>query len=251
MLKMNEGAKSGPVPRYYQLKEFIRDRIRSDEWVPGTLIPSERELCERYGISRMTARQAITELVNEGLLYREQGKGTFVDRARPKIPQQLMSLTGFTQDIRGREQRPGARVLEAGMWEADRATAEALRIKHGQPVFHLRRLRLADSEPLALETARINFIGCERLLDYDLECDSLYRVLTDVFDMPPVAADQEIEADLVDASEASLLGLTPGDPILRTRRTTTTRRGQPIEYAVSLYRGDKYRFFTRLMRDLE
>ena len=248
---MNESVKSGPVPRYYQLKEFIRERIRSGEWTPGMLIPSERELCERYGISRMTARQAITELVNEGLLYREQGKGTFVDRARPKIPQQLMSLTGFTQDIRGREQRPGAHVLEAGMWDADGATAEALRIKPGQPVFRLRRLRLADTEPLAIETTRVNFIGCERLLDYDLEHDSLYRVLTEIFDMPPVAADQEIEADLAGAEEANLLGLTPGDPVLRTRRTTTTRRGQPIEFAVSLYRGDKYRFFTRLVRDLE
>ena len=69
--------------------------------------------------------------------------------------------------------------------------------------------------------------------------------------MPPVAADQEIEADLAGAEEANLLGLTPGDPVLRTRRTTTTRRGQPIEFAVSLYRGDKYRFFTRLVRDLE
>ncbi len=86
-----------------------------------------------------------------------------------------MSLTGFTQDIRGREQRPGAHVLEAGMWDADGATAEALRIKPGQPVFRLRRLRLADTEPLAIETTRVNFIGCERSLDYDLEHDSLYR----------------------------------------------------------------------------
>jgi GntR family transcriptional regulator len=250
-LKMSESVKSGPVPRYYQLKEFIRERIRSGEWEPGMLIPSERELCERYGISRMTARQAITELVTDGLLYREQGKGTFVARGRPKIPQRLMSLTGFTQDIRAREQRPGARVLEAGMRAADQATADALRIKTGQPVYRMRRLRLADTEPLAIETTCVNFIGCERLLECDLEHDSLYRILTETFDMPPIAADQEIEADLAGEDEARLLGLEPGDPVLRTRRITTTRRGQPIEYALSLYRGDKYRFFTRLVRDLE
>ncbi len=244
---MVDSVKGGPVPRYYQLKEFIRERIRSGEWAPGMLIPSERELCERHGISRMTARQSITELVNEGLLYREQGKGTYV--GQPKIPQQLMSLTGFTEDMRVREQRPGARVLEAIMWDADEITATALRIKFGQPVYRLRRLRLADAEPLAIETTTVCFIGCERLLDYDLEQDSLYRILSEVFDMPPIAAEQEIEAGLVGPEEARLLEIAAGSPVLRTRRVTATRRGQPIEYAQAVYRGDKYRFYTRLMRD--
>ncbi len=245
---MVETVKGGPVPRYYQLKEFIRERIRGGEWAPGMPIPSERELCERHGISRMTARQAITELVNEGLLYREQGKGTFV--GQPKIPQQLMSLTGFTEDMQAREQRPGARVLEAEMWDADEVTAERLRIRAGQPVYRLRRLRLANGEPLAIETACVSFIGCERLLGYDFEHDSLYRVMTDIFDMPPMMAEQEIEASLASAEDARLLDIVAGSPVLRTRRVTTTRRGQPIEYAQSVYRGDKYRFYTRLMRDV-
>src|SRR5215211_5088863 len=124
---MVESVKSGPLPRYYQLKEIIRERIRSGEWATGSPIPSERELCARYGISRMTARQSITELVNEGLLYREQGKGTYV--GRPKIAQQLLSLTGFTEDMQARDQRPGARVLTAEMWSADQETAERLRIR--------------------------------------------------------------------------------------------------------------------------
>src|SRR6266513_39474 len=117
--------RNSPLPRYYQLKEIMRERVQSDEWMPGDLIPSERELGEQYGISRMTARQAITELVNEGLFYREQGKGTFV--SRHKITQQLIRLTGFTEDIRARGQRPGAKVLSARMVPADEATAEKLR----------------------------------------------------------------------------------------------------------------------------
>lgn len=245
---MVDSIKSGPVPRYYQLMEFIRERIRSGEWAPGTAIPSERELCERHGVSRMTARQSITLLVDEGLLYREQGKGTFV--GRPKIPQQLLSLTGFTEEMGTRKQRPGARILEAEMWNADEDTAERLRIKPGQPVYRLRRLRLADTEPLAIENTCICFIGCERLLDYDLEHDSLYRILTEQFDMPPIAAEQEIEADLASTEDARLLDIAPGSPVLRTRRITATRRGRPIEYASSIYRGDKYRFYTRLARDL-
>src|SRR5688500_2160603 len=145
---MTDSVHTGPLPRYYQLKEILRERIRTGEWAPGALIPSERELCERYGISRMTARQSVTALANEGLLYREQGKGTYV--GRPKIPQQLLRLTGFTEDMKAREQRPGAMVLTAEMWPAADATAERLRVRLGQPVFRVRRLRLADSEPLAL-----------------------------------------------------------------------------------------------------
>jgi GntR family transcriptional regulator len=244
---MAQGVKSGPLPRYYQLKEIIRERIRAGEWQPGSLIPSERELCEQYGISRMTARQSISELVNEGLLYREQGRGTFV--GRPKIAQQLLRLTGFTEDMRAREQRPGAKVLSAEMWPADDETAERLRIKLGQPVFRLRRLRLADAEPLAVETSCISFMGCERLMQNDLERDSLYRLMETVYDMPPLEAEQELEADLATDEESEQLDVAPGSAVLRTRRVTLTRRNQPIEYATSVYRADKYRFYTRMVRD--
>src|SRR6059058_1119123 len=134
---MNAIYRNSPLPLYFQLKEIMRERIRSDEWKPGDLIPSERELSEKYGISRMTARQAITELVNEGLFYREQGKGTFVSHL--KISQQLIRLTGFTEDIRARGQRPDTKVLSATMCPADESTAERLRIKTGQLIFCLRR----------------------------------------------------------------------------------------------------------------
>src|SRR5713101_906477 len=119
--------RNSPLPRYYQLKEIIRERIHSGEWKPGELIPSERELSEQYKISRMTARQAITELVNEGLFYREQGKGTFV--SRHKITQQLLRLTGFTEDIRARGQRPATSVLSAQMCPASEEIAERLCIQ--------------------------------------------------------------------------------------------------------------------------
>jgi GntR family transcriptional regulator len=185
--------------------------------------------------------------VNEGLLYREQGKGTYV--GRPKIAQQLLRLTGFTEDMESRAQRPGAKVLMAEMWPADDETAERLRIRIGQPVYRLRRLRLADFEPLALETSCISFIGCERLLGNDLERDSLYHLLEDAYDLPPLEAEQELEADVAKDDEAQHLKIAIGSPILRTRRVTTTRRNQPIEYATSVYRGDKYRFYTRMVRD--
>jgi GntR family transcriptional regulator len=244
---MTSIVRHGSLPRYYQLQEIIREKVRSGDWLPGEPIPSERELSEQYGISRMTVRQSVSQLVNEGLLFREQGRGTFVEP--PKIAQQLLRLTGFTEDIGARQQRPGARVLDAAMWPCDEAIAARLRIKPGQPVFRLRRLRLADAEPLALETSIVTFIGCERLLDDDLEHHSLYRLLETAYHQPLLEAEQEVEAGLTGAREAETLGIAPGDPVLLTRRLTFTERQRPIEYATSIYRGDKYTFCARLQRD--
>src|SRR5579859_919614 len=239
--------RNSPIPLYHQLKEIMRARVQSGDWKPGSLIPSERELSESYGLSRMTARQAITDLVNEGVFYREQGKGTFVSQR--KITQQLMSLTGFTDDMRARGQRPSAKVLSAAMAPADEGTAERLRITPGQPVFRLRRLRLADGEPLAIEVSQLNFKGCEKLVDEDLEQNSLYRLVETEYGLPLVEAEQELEAGLAGSEEAELLNIPVGSSVLFIRRTTYTDRNQPVEYAQSVYCGNKYTFYTRLKRD--
>lgn len=239
--------RNSPVPRYHQLKEILRERIRSGEWKPGDLIPSERELSETYRISRMTARQAITDLVNEGVFYREQGRGTFVTNR--KITQQLMRLTGFTEDISARGQHPGTKVLSAEMCPADEVTAERLRIAVGTPIFCLQRLRLADGEPLAIEWSHVNFKGCERLLKDDLEHDSLYKLLDTTYGVPLLEAEQELEAGLASEEDARLLTISAGSAVLYIRRTTYTERNQPIEYAQSIYCGNKYVFYTHLKRD--
>jgi GntR family transcriptional regulator len=239
--------RNSPVPRYHQLKEILRERIRTGEWKPGDLIPSERELSEQYGISRMTARQAITDLVNEGIFFREQGKGTFV--TRHKITQQLMRLTGFTEDIRARGQHPSTQVLMAQMHHADEITAERLHIDVGQMIFTLQRLRLADGEPLAIESSQLSFKGCERLVEEDLEHNSLYQLLESQYGIPLVEAEQELEAGLAGNEEARLLQISPGSAVLYIRRTTFTDRNQPIEYAKSIYCGNKYTFYTHLKRD--
>ncbi|HXZ05987.1 MAG TPA: GntR family transcriptional regulator [Ktedonobacteraceae bacterium] len=239
--------RNSPLPRYYQLKEIMRERVQADEWKPGELIPSERELSEKYGISRMTARQAITDLVNEGLFYREQGKGTFVSQR--KITQQMIRLTGFTEDMKARGLKPGTRVLSAQMVPSDETTAEKLRIDPGTLIFRLQRLRLADDEPLAIELSQTSFKDCERLLEEDLEQNSLYRLLETKYGIPLMEADQELEAGLASSEEAQLLKISPGRPVLFTRRITYTERNQPIEYAKAVYCGNKYIFHTHLKRD--
>jgi GntR family transcriptional regulator len=239
--------RNSPVPRYHQLKEILRERIRSGEWKPGDLIPSERELSESYDISRMTARQAITDLVNEGVFFREQGRGTFV--TQNKITQQLLHLTGFTEDIRARGQRPSTKVLAASLLPADEIAAGQLRIVPGEPMFVLRRLRLADDEPLAIEVSMLNFKGCEHLGENDFEHESLYQLLESAYGIPLMEADQEIEAGLANEEEAKILDVALGSAVLHTRRTTYTERNRPVEYAISVYRGNKYTFHTHLKRD--
>lgn len=239
--------RNSPVPRYYQLKEIMRERVRSGEWKPGEHIPSERELGETYSISRMTVRQAITDLVNEGLFYREQGRGTFVSER--KMTQQLIHLTGFTEDIRARGQVPSTKVLSAQMCPADEGAAKRLRITVGQMIFCLRRLRLADNEPLAIEFSQVHFANCEKLLEEDLENNSLYRLLETKYGTPPMEAEQELEAGLAGNEEAHILKIPIGSPVLFTRRITYTDRNQPFEYAKAVYCGNKYTFYTQLKRE--
>ncbi len=239
--------RNSPLPRYYQLREIMRERIRTGEWKAGDLIPSERELAETYGISRMTARQAITDLVNEGLFYRERGKGTFV--SRHKVTQQLLHLTGFTEDIRARGQLPSTRVISAQMLPADEITAERLRIPPQQVLFCLQRLRLADGEPLAIELSQLSFPGCEKLVEEDLEHNSLYRLLETKYGVPLMEAEQDLEAGLAGNEQAQLLKIPVGSAVLFTRRVTYTDRNQPIEYAKAVYCGNKYTFYTHLKRE--
>jgi len=234
--------KNHPLPIYYQLKELIREKIATGEWKPGDLIPSERELCEEHGISRMTVRQALSELVNEGLLRREKGKGTFV--ARPKIEQHLTRLTGFTEDMRARGQHPGAHVLRLTTLAAPVQAARALGLKTGEPVTVLERLRLADGEPLAIETCYLHHDRCSEVLTENLENRSLYKLLSEKLGIVPTRAEQQMEAAICNQREMKLLNLEPGAPVLLIRRTTYSQEGKPFEYVESVYRGDKYVFYV-------
>ncbi len=238
---------TGMVPRYYRLKQILRSHVTSGEWKPGDIIPSERELSETFNVSRMTARQAVSELVNEGIFFREQGRGTFVAR-RGKIPIPLHRLSGFTEDILARGQKPSTQVLSAQMVEADAETAKRLQIPAGSAIVRLRRLRLADDEPLAIETSQLNFKGCEKLLEEDLAHQSLYKLLETKYHITLEAADQELEAGIATSEEAQILRIAPGSAVLYTRRTTYNDRNDAVEYAVSVYTGSQYIFYTHLKR---
>ena len=221
------------LPRYAQLKEIIRERIHRQEWLPGSALPSERVFVEQYGMSRMTVRQALTELVNEGIVYREQGKGTFVNQSPHQAPS--LRLSGFTELTKAQGQQPTTKVLSAQMWSADEVVATRLRINHGQLVFRLHRLRFANGKPLALELAHLSFIGCELLLEDDLEHHSLYRLLERKYGLPLVKAEQEIAVGGLGSEESHYLNLPVGSPAHFLQSLAYTERDQPIEYTRAVY----------------
>ncbi len=236
--------KNYPLPIYFQLKELLREKITAEEWKPGDMIPSERELSEQYNISRMTARQALHELATEGLLRREQGRGTFV--AEPKIEHGLTRLTGFTEDMKVRGLHPGAKVVRLEKIKAPTLALRALQMTPDEDVVLLERLRLASGEPIALETCYLHFNGVENLLNEDFENNSLYHILSEKYHITPARAEQKIGADLSSQREQELLKIGEGSPVLRNKRITFNQWERPFEYTESAYRADRYVFQAEL-----
>ncbi len=239
----------GEPPIYVQIQNVIRERIERGEWTPGTMLPSEREFRETYGIARMTVRQAISALVAEGLLTRVHGKGTFV--IRPPLRQSLSKLTSFSEDMRDRGLVATTRLLARARQAATEEEAALLTLPVGAPVLYLRRLRLANGRPMAIETCTLRGDVGLPLLQEDLEHQSLYRLLQERCGLRLSRAGQEIAAGSADAEEARLLDILRGAAVLHIQRTSfACWDGQeaPFEHVRSTYRSDRYRFYVELER---
>ncbi|MDN7242892.1 GntR family transcriptional regulator [Planococcus sp. N028] len=232
--------KEGVVPIYYQLKTMIKEQVEGGRWKPDDMIPSERELSEKYKISRATVRQAINELVQEGILYRKRGMGTYV--AKPKINQGLTKLTSFTSDMQRRGHKPGSKVLHMKVVPPSKKAAEALMLDAEDEVVELFRLRLADDEPMAIEKTFLPLEKVSPLLNDSLENKSLYAELKEKCNLDLVQATQTIEISYPDQTEAQFLGIRENEPVLLIERTTFLENSIPIEYVCSLYRADRYKF---------
>lgn len=231
------------VPKYYAVKLGLLELLA--DLPQGSMLPTERALSARYAASRTTVRQALHELEVEGWLRRVQGSGTFV--ARPKI-QQRLSLTSFTEDMREQGLRPDSRLLSVETVLPEAGIAEALGLSSRAKALCVRRLRLADDEPAALETLYLparRVPGLQRSLGHGV---SVYRLLDERYGIRPVQAEETIETSFATPTEAALLGADPGTPHLLLHRRTWDESGQPVEYVRSLYRGDRYRFVTELQR---
>lgn len=236
--------RSSPIPYYYQLQEFLRSWIRNNHLAPDTRIPSEAELGSQFNVSRTVVRQALRGLEREGLIYRVKGSGSFV--AQPKLRLQISELTSFTEDMRARGVTAGSEVLRKGMVPASEFVSDRLNVPRSTPVFLLKRIRYADNEPLAVETAYLGFDGCEVLLEEDFKDHSLYRALATRCGIAPYQAEQELEAAIVRPREAEWLQIERGAPVMLIHRITYNADIEPIEFVKSVYRGDKYSFVAKL-----
>lgn len=229
----------GPPALYYQISQEVRRSIEGGELEPGTPLPSERELCEIYGVSRPTVRQATQELLNEGLLERRRGVGTYV--AQPRIRQQLGNVLGFSERMGRAGRRPETRLLEKVVRPAadfGEDVVQALRVPEGARVLRLARLRLADGEPVLLETAHLPLESFPGLEEVDLEKGSLYRTLRGRYGVELGDLRQTLVPVLL-GSDAAVLETDPERPGVRTALTTYDTSGRPVEYTLSLVRGDR------------
>ncbi len=237
--------KDSPIPLYYQLAEALKTKIEEGKLSPHERLPSERELSERYDVSRMTARKALSDIESEGYIYRRQGRGSFV--AEPKLRQSLFELTSYTEDMQRRGLSPGAKVLTVETIEEDAILAEKLGASEDESFVKVQRVRLADDEPMALETSHLRRKYCEGIEELDFKNRSLYITLKQEFGIRLTTAEQWVEATLADEFQSKQLQVKEGSPMLSTARTTYMARGNEIiEFAKAVYRGDKYRLFVEL-----
>jgi GntR family transcriptional regulator len=236
--------RSSPIPLYHQLGEEISRLIDSGVWPPKTQLPSERELCERFGISRITVRQTLHQLVSEGRLMRAHGRGTFVTHA--PLRKWLLPLVGFSEDIAARGQKPGAHVLAFEAVEPPPGVAHELQLAEGEKAIVLRRLRLADGVPMAVETVHAPERLCPGILEEDLEDRSFYELLRRRYGIEPARASQSWQAVACPRPDARLLGVRTGSPVLEIGRTTYERGGRPFEHLQSFFRGDRYVYVAEL-----
>lgn len=231
--------RNSAVPLHTQIAETLRIQIQNDEFKDREHLPSERELAEKFVVSRMTVRQALQKLRHEGLIYHERGVGTFVNNR--KIDVHTRNLNGFSEEMASLGLSPSSRVLTLTRELADTDVMSDLQLGNGAEVFHLERLRLADGEPMAFEKTFLPAYLFPKLDEFDLTKNSLYQVLQENYDLQMHHAEEILEAKLATAFVARQLGIRAGAPVLVVHRVVFSESNQPIESAHTTYRADRYR----------
>ncbi|HUI88611.1 MAG TPA: GntR family transcriptional regulator [Anaerolineales bacterium] len=230
-------------PLYIRIQEYIAELILSGKLVPETKIQSERDFSEDLGVSRMTVRRAITELVNEGLLERKHGSGTYV--ARPKVTYESAELINYGQAMQHRNIATASQLLEFGELAASRRLAESLQIEIGNPIYRVTILRFANRVPVILERVFIPCGRCPDLEEWDLEKSSVYDLLTDIYHINPGRSSQTVEAVAAADIVAQQLRVEDGFPLLMLSRVVFEEKVErPIVFSQDFLRSDYARIHT-------
>ena len=231
------------IPIYRQLSSAILKAIQEGQLRPNQQLPSENELSRRYGIVPMTVRQAMNELVRGGYVYRVRGRGTYV--APRFLEHSLERMLSFSEDMRARNLSPGSKILQFERVSPPPLVQNALRINENEVVIHIRRLRLANEQPVGVHNAWIARLELSRS---ELEAiGSLYKLMErkEVF---LSEGDDMIEATEADDELSKLLNVRPGAALLKVTRIARDQAGRPIEYVEAVYRADLYRYAVHLRR---
>jgi GntR family transcriptional regulator len=236
--------RASKLPLHQQLYDFLRGKIRSGEWTEGQMIPTEPELINQYGVSRIVIRQVLNRLVNEGLIFRQQGRGSFV--AERRLEEGLSRIISFTEDMRQRELIPKTRILFNGLVPAPEDIAEHLGIQSGDELAHLRRLRLANDEPMSIEEAYLVHRYFPGVLNEDYELVPLRETLQQKYGVRIIRARQVIRAVQATAEQARLLTTQGKSPLLLIERVSFSEQDQPVEFLRIYYRGDRYSLYNDL-----
>ena len=237
--------KTEGVALYIQVREAIRDQIKSKKLMPGEKLPAEDELATQFGVSRMTARQGISDLIDEGALYRRRGIGTFV--AQFHLERDHNRLTSFFDSAKIEKFDAKIRVLKQEVMPAKFTVAKALALQEGEPVIYIQTLRLANGVAVSLHDEFIPYKLCPDLLHDDLRFKHVWEAV-ESYGYKVKDAIQKIEAKPADADIADLLEVEEGAPILYKQRTILTEDGTPIEFALCYNSGDRYSLTMTLRR---
>lgn len=247
MKTINEGTtRTSPQPLYVQIKEALKRRILEGEYAPHEQLPSENALMAAFGVSRITVRQALRDLHSEGLVFSAQGKGTFV--RKPKAVQDLHRLEGLGEAMTPKGYETSARLIGIQERRPTREIRENLRLKPDDEVIEVKRVRYLNREPISVDLSYFPPQLGLRLFGRDLTAD-IFPMLENELGIPLGAADIKLEALLADDVTIRLLGMSPGDPIMRVERLTYDRAGNPIDFEYLSFRGDAYQYRFRIDRN--
>ena len=241
---------TSPLPKYHQLAEILRNQIAKGELNPGDQLPAEETLSQIHNVSRGTVREAIRTLANEGLIRREQGRGTFV-AFPPKTDSAFFTLSSFDEDMRRQDRLPSSRVLAAEIIPATLEVSKRLAIAAGEPVLHIVRLQLADNQPVIHETRYLAQSLCPDLLTNDLEITSIHWLLIQKYGIPLVRMTHTVEAGHLSAAESELLQAEPGATAFFVDRLTYTEKNSkkiPAVWYQAIYRQDNYQLRAQSQR---
>jgi GntR family transcriptional regulator len=229
-------------PLYQQLADVVRGLIDEGQLGPGDRLPSEIELADMFGMSRMTARRALDSLVTDGFLFRQSGKGTFV--AEAKVPYAPATLFSFSTVIGAMGLSVVTRMIDVRQMTAPPNVARALGLLPREEVVFISRLRYVENQPMAIHTSYLPSRYYARIFNEDLTTRPLAVVMEDISGLRLVSSQDYVEATLAPSDEAELLQIQPGAPLLLVQGTAYAEGELPIRFTRSVYRGDHFRFYV-------